>query len=238
MAGWLSRRAGGRARIEPNMPSSYHLEELQIVRTAGDPRRSVPAYPCRCWKVLDVGCGIGQTLTAAEFSQAAELHGIEPDAAAVSLAQSQQEPRLRIIQAKAEALPYLDNTFDLVFARVSLPYTNIPRSLDEMRRVLKPRGYLWLTMHPLRMEIDNMLRSLLHFSMKSMIDQIYVMTNSATFALTGRCVARPWNGTYESFQTAGGMRRALQRAGFQEIKIDRGRHFTVTARRSGESAQL
>ena len=41
---------------------NYHLEELKIARTPGDPRHIRPALPDRCGSLLDLGCGIGQNL--------------------------------------------------------------------------------------------------------------------------------------------------------------------------------
>ena len=55
--------------------------------------------------------------------------------------------QVRFTCASAEALPYAQESFDLVIARVSLPYTYLAESLPEIRRVLVPAGRLWATLH-------------------------------------------------------------------------------------------
>jgi ubiquinone/menaquinone biosynthesis C-methylase UbiE len=65
--------------------------------------------------------------------------GIDIDLDALKLGKTLSE-RTCLVNAAAEALPFKDSQFDLVFARVSLPYTNIPASLREIRRVLKTSG--------------------------------------------------------------------------------------------------
>jgi hypothetical protein len=57
---------------------------------------------------------------------------------------------------------------------------------------------------------------------------LYVMLNSLLFHLTGKQF--PFFGRYETFQTEGGMTRALKKCGFTAISITRGKHFVVTAR--------
>lgn len=218
------------------MTLAYHLEELAAIQDRQHPKRHVPAFPCKGWAVLDVGCGIGQTLMAPEFSCALELHGIDPDPVAIAEGR-RRHPGLHLLEASAETLPYPDGRFDLVFSRVSLPYCDIGAALDEMCRVLKPGGQLWITLHPLRIELRRIRQAAFAFNVKRLIDRAYVLVNSLRFSITGRCFARPWHASQETFQTSGGMRRALSRAGFTEIRIQRDTHFLITARKpSGKSA--
>ena len=63
---------------------AYHLTELKIVSNKGDPRRIVPNYSCGGWRVLDIGCGIGQTLVSEELSEATELYGVDSDSELVN----------------------------------------------------------------------------------------------------------------------------------------------------------
>jgi hypothetical protein len=55
----------------------------------------------------------------------------------------------------------------------------------------------------------------------------YIVINSVLFHLVNKQFS--FLGKYESFQTEGGIRRALRRFGFHEISITRDRHFLVTA---------
>jgi ubiquinone/menaquinone biosynthesis C-methylase UbiE len=212
---------------------AYHLRELRAVLDPADPLRVVPSYPCAGWKVLDVGCGIGQTLLAPELRPAAELHGIDTDRAAIDFGLSRAEnSRLRLTCAPAEKIPYADAAFDLVYCRVALPYTDVPVALAEMHRVLKPDGRLWLALHPVRMEMARLRAALAGLHLKTVIDSGYVLANSMLVSLFGRCIPRPWNGKYESVQTRGGMARLLRRTGFRDVQTVLSHHFIVTARRS------
>lgn len=211
----------------------YHQEELAIVQNVGDPRRIIPTYPCSGWKVLDVGCGIGQTLLAHELSPAAELHGIDVNKEAIEYGQAKY-PNLVLKHAKAEAIPYPECTFELTFSRVSLPYTNIPVALSEIRRVTKQGGHVWLTLHPWSLELGHVARAIKTFNLKRLVDRVYVCANGLSLSWFGKCIARPWNGRYESVQTDGAIRRALRKAGAVDIITEKGdHHFLVRARIPG-----
>ena len=51
------------------------------------------------------------------------------------------------VMATAEALPFADETFRVVVARLLLPYVRIAPALAELRRVLTPGGLLYLQSH-------------------------------------------------------------------------------------------
>lgn len=111
-----------------------------------------------------------------------------------------------------------------MIARVSLPYTNLRLSLREIHRVLKPGGALWAVLH----SVSTPWRSALGVNLKRWVFFVYIALNSLLFHFAERMV--PYlNGRYESFQTIGGMRRALRRVGFREISIVKDKHFVATA---------
>lgn len=212
---------------------AYHLRELEAVLDPADPVRAVPSYPCAGWKVLDVGCGIGQTLLAPELRPAAELHGIDYDRAAIEFGRSRPgNAHLTLACAPAENIPYGDGKFDLVYARVTLPYTNLPIALAEMHRVLKPDGCLWLALRPLGAELARLSTALRRLDLHTVFDCGYVLSNSLMLASWGRCFPRPWNGKYDTVQTRRGTKWLLRRAGFRQIEtLLSPRHFIVTANR-------
>jgi ubiquinone/menaquinone biosynthesis C-methylase UbiE len=208
-------------------PEPYHLRELTIARDPNDPRHvTPPAFPPDR-RVLDVGCGAGQTLIACYGDR--RPFGVDVDVEALRLGRSLTD-RVAFIGAAAEHLPFRDSSFDVVTARVSLPYTDLRLSLPEIRRVLKPGGFFWAVLHPLVIPWTNVdprrPRTLLFFG--------YVVLNSLLFHFTGRmmsCLGR----RYESFQTASGMRRALRAAGFGRLTASRRPHFVVTAEATARS---
>lgn len=210
---------------------AYHLSELQTVRDVNDPRRCVPSYDCTGWDVLDVGCGLGQTLLAPEFSRARSRHGIDVDEEAVEMGRS-MFPELVLTTAPAEKIPYDDARFDLVFSRVALPYTNVPVALAEMSRVTRPGGRLWVALHSWRMESEAALAACRKLAVKRLIDHAYVTANSVLLAVSGRCMARPWSGTFESFQFTSAITRLMRSLALTEIAALPGPHFCISARRA------
>lgn len=203
------------------MSTRYHLNELQIALDPSRPEHILPPQSPPSERVLDIGCGAGQTLMAAYPDRIS--FGLDIDFAALQLGTSLTD-RVRFLQGRAEGLPYKDQQFDLVFARVSLPYTNLRFSLKEMRRVLRSGGSVWMTLHPPAVPWRQAMAS----NWKGKILFGYILLNSALFHLVQRQF--PFHGRYESFQTDRGIRRALGQAGFEEISIKRNAHYVVTAR--------
>jgi ubiquinone/menaquinone biosynthesis C-methylase UbiE len=98
--------------------------------------------------VLDVGCGTGSLAIVAKrrVGDAGELHGI--DAAPEMIAQATRKAakaglRIEFQAGRAEALPFPDARFDVVFSTLMLHHLPGPvrQSLgEEIQRVLKPGG--------------------------------------------------------------------------------------------------
>lgn len=96
--------------------------------------------------ILDVGCGTGQLLGLARNRfPGAELDGIDPAIDMVRQAQaSNPAGTIRFQQATAEALPFLDASFDLVFSTMTFHHWNDQGGgIAEIARVLTPGGR-WL----------------------------------------------------------------------------------------------
>ena len=98
--------------------------------------------------LLDVGCGPG-TITAdlARRIPAGAVVGIDRAPAVVADARAafatSTHPTLHFEVGDVYALPFADATFDVVFAHQVLQHLADPvRALREMRRVLRPEGWL------------------------------------------------------------------------------------------------
>jgi ubiquinone/menaquinone biosynthesis C-methylase UbiE len=196
----------------------YHLAELEVIRAERDARRLVPVPRDADRAVLDIGCGIGQTLLSREIAHVPRRCGIDVDESAIAYG-TRQFPELELRVSGAERLPFAAAEFDLVYSRVALPYTDIPVALAEIRRVLRPGGRFWASLHAGRMERIRFRRALASGALKTLVDSGYVWANSLYFNALGRTFARPWSGLRESVQMRGGMRRALLRAGFRNCEL-------------------
>jgi ubiquinone/menaquinone biosynthesis C-methylase UbiE len=207
----------------------YHLEELEIARTPGDPRWIMPTLPARFSSILDLGCGIGQTLIACELKPETFACGVDIEAEVVAFGQA-LTPRFHFVCAQGERLPFRERSFEVVISRVALPYMEIPRALAEIARVVTPGGYVWFTLHPFARWREDTRNALRAGNLKGVIYAIYVLLNGICFHLTGRQFRYPLKRQRcESFQTIGSITRAMQQAGFEQVRTKLGRFFVVTA---------
>lgn len=97
---------------------------------------SIPIIPK---KILDIGCGDG------EFTQVVSTKFRDSDITAVdtSVPKSLTHNNIEFIKGNAEQLPFSDESFDLVFAVLSLHHwKDKEKGLKEMFRVLKRNGSL------------------------------------------------------------------------------------------------
>lgn len=90
---------------------------------------------------LDVGCGEGRFCRMLR-AHGVDATGIDPTRAMIKAAQ-ERDPDGRYVEARAEAIPFEDDVFDLVIAYNSLiDIQDVPNAIAEMTRVLRPGGAL------------------------------------------------------------------------------------------------
>ena len=90
-------------------------------------------------RLLEVGCNRGHNLVAAShcLSPQTELFGIEPNAYALSIAQSLGHP-IKALEGNAFNIPFNDGEFDLVFTSnvlIHVSLEDLPLALQEIYRV-------------------------------------------------------------------------------------------------------
>ena len=94
------------------------------------------------WRVLDVGAGLGATVSRLRSRYGVKAWGVEPSSA--QLGQARAVPGL--VRARGDGLPFARERFDAVFCEcVFSLFDDRPAGLIEFHRVLKPGGSLVLS---------------------------------------------------------------------------------------------
>lgn len=209
--------------------AAYHLRELAVARDPTSPAHRLPVIGAADRAILDIGCGAGQTLIAAELGPDRTAIGLDVDPDALALGRTLTSA-VEFVAGRAEELPFAAERFDLVVSRVALPYADLPRAAAEMARVLRPGGRCWLLLHPPSFAWRALADSVTRGRVRNAVYQLYLLANGIALELLGRQFAYPLNrARFESVQTARGMRRTLEGAGFEGIAIDEGKFFVVVA---------
>ncbi len=108
--------------------------------------------------VLDAGCGFGQwSLVLA--STARRVEAIDTDETRIRAARRLAEGRanLNYHVGSLESLPFDDETFDGVFCYSVIYYTDVSRSIEELCRVLRPGGLIYISSNGLGWYLRNLL---------------------------------------------------------------------------------
>jgi SAM-dependent methyltransferase len=105
-------------------------------------------------RILDIGGSFKDSWRFVWFGDAESVEQVEISSASQRLglarlhiyfeAEPELARRFTCHTAFAEALPFADNSFDLVFSRSTIHHTKRPESLEEIRRVLKVGGVFWI----------------------------------------------------------------------------------------------
>ncbi|WP_053217247.1 class I SAM-dependent methyltransferase [Virgibacillus senegalensis] len=96
-------------------------------------------------KVLDVGCGTGQTIAYIAEKFRCTVYGIDHHEEMVLKAKSRIAGIAvppRVLLGRIEKLPFEDNSFDIILSESVTAFTQIQSALKEYHRVLKNDGML------------------------------------------------------------------------------------------------
>ena len=99
-------------------------------------------------KVLDLGCGTGRLYHLFADFQGVEYIGIDQSSGQLAVAR-EEFPENTYIEAEMTSLPFEDNEFDIIYCIATFHHLSDEKSrlkaLEEMKRVLKPSGYIIMT---------------------------------------------------------------------------------------------
>ena len=98
--------------------------------------------------VLDAACSAGlYARTLWHYEDRLELHAVDFSLPFLKKAREyaeKEEVSLTLVQADVRRLPYRDSSFDAIVCGASLnEFTDLPQTLSEFSRVLKPGGLMW-----------------------------------------------------------------------------------------------
>lgn len=208
------------------MSVEYHQRELQIALDPSNPARAMPSIiPAKHKRILDVGCGMGQSLLAARLPMDIEAYGVDCDMEAIEAGRRLVSPNIKLLCAEGEKLPFPHEFFDLVFSRVAFPYMDISKALREVSRVLTPGGDLWLSLHPASSVFSRIRHSARTGNLKDVVFSGYILLNGLLFNYFGHQIR--FFGRQETFQTVGGIARAMNRAGLACLPVQPSGHFVM-----------
>lgn len=211
-------------------PLQYHLRELEIARDASHRNHLMPPIRAQHKTILDIGCGMGQTLLAANLPPDVSAYGIDRDAAAIQAGCLLSPKNVHLEVGAGEEMNFPNEMFDLVICRVALPYMRIHAVLREMHRVLKRDGEVWLVLHARSTLKRRAKKSLQEHHYKDLIYCAYVACNSLMFNAAGMQFAI--RGSAETFQTESGMRRAFRHDGFLCTHVQREGFFVIEGKKN------
>jgi ubiquinone/menaquinone biosynthesis C-methylase UbiE len=215
--------------------TDYHLGELAIALDKSHPGHVLPPVPANSRQILDVGCGMGQTLLALNLAPDVIGWSVDPDVSAIEAGRKLMPPNVHLVAARANHLPFRDGTFDFCYSRVALPYMDIKAAIREMARILRPGGELWMVLHSWRVVIRRLNADRRRGDLKDFAFCLYVVGNSLLFHLTNRQIT---GNHQETFQTEYGIRHALRSAGFEGIEFTHDTFFIVHAVKVHEKQRL
>ncbi|MFT6302197.1 MAG: ubiquinone/menaquinone biosynthesis C-methylase UbiE [Granulosicoccus sp.] len=206
----------------------YHLGELEVASDPSSPYHIQPKFDDTDQAILDIGCGIGQTLIASKLEDRQLVVGMDIEMEPLVYGSKNYES-IQYMNGNAESLPFAACSFDKIISRVALPYTFIPHSVAELSRVLKPGGSIWVTLHPVSKTMQQLAASTKSLDIKGMIFRSYTIMNGVAFHVAGKLYRWPRDNLMESFQTRYAMTRCLKENGFENIEFENNRYFKCTA---------
>jgi ubiquinone/menaquinone biosynthesis C-methylase UbiE len=124
------------------IPWLYDAGMVLLEKTGLGPLRSWLARGVAAGRVLDLGCGTGRNLPL--FGRGVRAVGLDPCHQSLLKAR-RRAPGVPLVRARAEALPFRDGVFDLVYCFSAIEHVaSVQDTIGEMARVTRPGGTVYL----------------------------------------------------------------------------------------------
>ncbi len=133
-------------------------------------------------KFVDIGCGAGYSMEKAWLDRRCDCYGIDPCPGEHGVGRYDQlKDSLNIKQGYAEAVPYDDKSFDVVYSSHVLEHVKDEvKSLSEMRRILKDDGILIIGMPTATMAWVNFFTQLLFTTHQRIFNVLFKLVPGIT----------------------------------------------------------
>lgn len=124
---------------------SYRIYTFETQRAWTETLASALSKTVKPTKVLDVGCAKGYLVHSFD-KLGIEAYGVDVSSYAISSSPSNVRDRLFTVNVENEPLPFPDKCFDLVCMLATIEHLRyLDGPLKEIRRVLKPNGFFFVT---------------------------------------------------------------------------------------------
>lgn len=168
-------------------------------------------------KMLDLCCGGGATVFSLLQNEPEIIYGIDSDAHQIGLLEAllhRSEVSSKVITTVADAhhIPLASHSVDFVVCRVALQYLHVEQVLQEVFRVLSPRGRVFFLVHGSGYILDYLFARRAILNKKSLKFAIHKL-----FHLSSK--AKEFNRAQANFLTAKDLKEKLAAAGFRDMKV-------------------
>jgi ubiquinone/menaquinone biosynthesis C-methylase UbiE len=173
-------------------------------------------------RVLDLGCGPGQDLIPFLKHSDSVCVGIDigEELGKVAVPYFRERGfagRALFVRGGGGALPFADQSFDIVLCRVALPYMDNRKTIAEVARVMTPGATFLLTTHAPPFYFAMIAERLKTLDVKQLAYPALCLLAGTWHSLTGKQLSGGiWEGK-EIFQTRGFLSRELRRNGLKIV---------------------
>lgn len=174
----------------------------------------------RVRSVLDIGCGAGQEMLPF-VARGAKAVGMDvmPEVGQVGREMFAAESfgeKVEFIRASGHALPFADDTFDILICRIALMYMNVKPALREMARVFRTGGVFLLKYHAPPYYLVKFSEALKNGNILSSVHATRCLLTGYSYQQTGRQSFNKLTAAGETFITKKILQRELK---FSALKI-------------------